>query len=153
MPPWKAEPWSSAHFVGERRLTDAQIKTLADWAKAGAPEGDPKQTPQPPKFAEGWTLGEPDLVVKMPKAYTVKPEGRDEFRSFVLPIRLPEDKYVTAVQYRPGNPKVVHHALLFLDASGKAADLDGQDGKPGLRPDGRRRVHPGRLRSAAGRRA
>src|SRR4051794_14507716 len=132
MPPWKAEPLEFGHFVGERRLTEAQVKTIADWAKAGAPEGDPKETPEPPKFAEGWTLGEPDLVVTMPKAYPVNSEGRDEFRSFVIPIRLPEDKYVTAVQYRPGNPKIVHHTLLFLDTSGKAAELDGQDGKPGF---------------------
>lgn len=142
MPPWKAEPLEFGHFVGERRLTDAQIKTIVDWAKAGAPEGDAAQTPEPPKFVEGWTLGEPDLVVTMPKTYTVKPEGRDEFRSFVLPIRLPEDRYVTAVQYRPGNPKVVHHALLFLDASGKAADLDGQDGAPGFAHMGRRGFIP-----------
>jgi mono/diheme cytochrome c family protein len=132
MPPWKAEPLDHAKFLGERRLTDAQVATLQAWAKAGAPEGDPKLMPEAPKFVEGWTLGEPDLIVKMPKAYTVKAEGRDEFRSFVIPIKLPEDKYVTAVQYRPGNPKIVHHALLFLDNSGKAAEMDGQDGKPGF---------------------
>lgn len=91
-----------------------------------------------PKFAGGadgaWELGEPDLVVKMPKPFTVRAEGRDEFRSFVIPLDeklLAEDKYVTAVDFRPSNRKVVHHALIFLDSSGKARELDGQDGQPG----------------------
>jgi hypothetical protein len=142
MPPWKAEPLEHAKFLGERRLTDEQIATLKAWAEAGAPEGDLKLLPATPKFTDGWTLGEPDLVVKMPEAYTVKAEGRDEFRSFVIPIRLPEDRYVTAVQYRPGNPKVVHHALLFLDTSGKAAELDAQDDQPGFAKMGGRGFIP-----------
>src|SRR6202167_3412599 len=53
MPPWKAEP-GFGDFAGERRLTDAQIALIKDWAKAGAPEGDPKLKPAPPQFADGW---------------------------------------------------------------------------------------------------
>src|SRR5688572_27699993 len=93
MPPWKAEP-DHGDFLGVRRLTDDQIKTLRDWAAAGAPEGDPKETPPLPKFTDGWQLGQPDLVVSMPETYTLRAEGRDVYRCFVLPLGLTEDKYV-----------------------------------------------------------
>src|SRR5713101_6767644 len=56
MPPWKAEPGYGS-FANERRLTDAQIALIKDWAKAGAPEGDAADKPQPPKFADGWQGG------------------------------------------------------------------------------------------------
>ena len=59
MPPWKAEA-GYGKFRDEHRLTDAELKTFADWAKAGAPEGDAKDLPAQPKFPEGWPLGEPD---------------------------------------------------------------------------------------------
>src|SRR5271155_1119516 len=68
MPPWKAEP-GYGHFLNERRLSDQQLATLRDWAAAGAPEGDAAQKPVPPKFSDGWQIGEPDQVVKMPKPY------------------------------------------------------------------------------------
>ena len=96
-----------------------------------APEGDPAALPPLPKFAQGWVLGEPDMVVKMPEAYTLHAEGKDVFRCFVIPLNLDEDKYVTAVDFRPGNPKIVHHALFFLDATGKARELDAKDPEPG----------------------
>ncbi len=137
MPPWKADP-GTIHFVGERRLTDAQIKTLDAWVKGGMPEGNAKDLPPQPTFPSGWKLGEPDLVVKLPKAFTIKADGnggRDVYRGFVVPLNLPEDRYVSAVEFRPSNPKVVHHALFFLDSSGAArakeqANTDGQIGYP-----------------------
>jgi hypothetical protein len=137
MPPWKPEA-GHGDFIGERRLTESQISTFQAWVKQGEPEGDPSLLPALPKFVTGsggdgeaWELGQPDLIVKMPKPFTVRAEGRDEFRSFVIPLDLPEDKYVAAVDFRPSNRKVVHHALIFLDSSGKARDLDGADGQPG----------------------
>jgi hypothetical protein len=143
MPPWKAEP-GHGDFVGVRRLTDSQISTLRAWADAGAPEGDPSQTPAPPKFADGWQLGEPDLVVTMPEPFAVPADGADVYRCFVLPLDLDDDQYVEAVEYRPGNRKVVHHAIFFLDDSGKARDLDAKEpgigyermGGPGFTPSG-----------------
>src|SRR5438309_5704833 len=70
MPPWKAEEASYA-YRDERRLTDKQIALLQTWVKNGMPEGNPAEKPEPPKFASGWQLGEPDLVVEMPSAYHV----------------------------------------------------------------------------------
>ena len=131
MPPWKPEH-GFGDFLGERRLTDAQIATIQQWTQAGRPEGNPADLPPAPKFVEGWTLGEPDMIVKAPKAYSLHAEGRDLLRSFVVPLGLTEDKYIEAVEFRPSNRKIVHHALFFLDASGRARELDGADGQPGF---------------------
>jgi hypothetical protein len=130
MPPWKAEP-EIGQFLGERRLTDDQIKIIARWAEAGAPEGDPRDLPLQPRFPEGWQLGKPDLVLKMPVPFIVPGGGRDQFRCFVIPIPLDSDKTVAAVEFRPGNRKVVHHASFYLDGRRQARKKDGVDGKPG----------------------
>ena len=143
MPPWKAESGVGS-FVGERHLTDAQIALFKTWAQQGTPQGDPKEAPKLPKFADGWQLGEPDLVVKVDQPYTLKADGRDEYRCFVVPLNLSEDKYVTAVEFRPSNRKIVHHAILYLDTNGRARKLDAADpgvgyrrvGGPGFTPTG-----------------
>ena len=137
MPPWKPEP-GFGHFVGERRLNDAQVQAIKDWASAGCPEGDAKDLPPMPKFVEGWKLGEPDLIVKMPEKLTLKADGdhgRDVYRAVVIPLNMSEDEFVTAVEFRPDNRKIVHHALFFLDNTGAAAKRagnthDGQIGYP-----------------------
>jgi mono/diheme cytochrome c family protein len=126
MPPWKAEP-NYGDFHDVRRLSDAEIKTLAAWADSGAREGDAKDLPPTPKFPEGWQLGTPDLVLKMPKAFAVPAGGRDVFRCFVIPTGLTEDRTVAAVEFRPGNRRVVHHALFFLDSAGTARKKAGDD--------------------------
>lgn len=119
MPPWKAEP-GFGHFRGARRLTDTQIATLQKWADAGTPQGAPRFLPPLPHFPEGWQLGKPDLILKMPKAYTVPAEGPDVQRCFVVPIPVLKDSYVVGYEFRPSDTKVVHHAILYTDASGVA---------------------------------
>ncbi|HEY7119251.1 MAG TPA: hypothetical protein VH475_21860 [Tepidisphaeraceae bacterium] len=130
MPPWKPEP-GYGEFQHERRLTDAQIALIGEWARNGAPEGDLKDLPPLPKFSEGWAMGEPDLIVKMPEPFTLRAERPDVFRCFVVPLNIPPGKYVKAVEYRPQNRKITHHALLFLDNSGMARKLDEADPGPG----------------------
>jgi mono/diheme cytochrome c family protein len=116
MPPWQPVAGYN-HFAGERRLTSAQIQTIHDWMAAGAPEGNPKLLPPLPKFPEGWQLGTPDLVVKLPQPMEVPAEGADIYECFVVPMNLPKDQFIRAVEFRPSNPRVVHHALLFTDAT------------------------------------
>jgi hypothetical protein len=125
MPPWlPAEP----RFQHERRLTAAQIATLAQWAEAGAPQGVAAETPAPPRFPEGWQLGKPDLEAHMRAAFSVPAEGLDLYRCFVIPIPAGPDRWVSALDIRPGNPKVVHHALLFQDTTGTARKRDNGNG-------------------------
>ena len=131
MPPWHPEPgWGE--FLGERRLTEEEKALIGQWIEAGAPEGDPKLAPVPPEFPEGWFHGEPDLVLEMDEAFPIPAEGDDIYRYFVLPIDLPEDKYVRAVEVRPSERSVVHHVLFQLDDKKSARRLDGQDGKAGF---------------------
>ena len=122
MPPWK--PVDGPAFQNQRRLSDKDIATLAAWVDEGAPAGDPQDSPPPRQFTKGWYVGQPDLVLTVPEEFQVAASGRDLFRCFVLPTNLPEDRYVTAVEVRPGNPRVVHHALLFTDVSGQARKLE-----------------------------
>lgn len=127
MPPWKAEH-GYGEFANERRLTDEQIATIRAWADAGAPEGDPKDRPQPPAFADGWLGGQPDKVLTMPTKYSLAADGPDQFECFVLPLSLDRDAYVGGLEFRPGNRRVVHHALVFLDPNHAARKLASPDG-------------------------
>ena len=130
MPPWKADK-GDVVFRNERRLKEEQIAVLQKWLAAGMPEGDSKDLPPPPVFASKWPLGEPDLVVKMAKAYRVAAEGRDIHRNFAVALGLKEDKWVKAIDFRPSAPSVVHHSLFFLDTTGTAAKREEESGQVG----------------------
>jgi hypothetical protein len=121
MPPWLP---SEPHFQNEPRLSDSEIATIARWAAAGAPEGNASETPKPPQFATGWQLGKPDLEAEMRAPFDVPAEGLDLYRCFVIPDVAPTAHYVRAVDMRPGNSRVVHHALLFQDLTGTARKRD-----------------------------
>ncbi len=138
MPPWKADVGSYA-FKDERRLKDGEIALIQDWVKQGTPEGRAADAPTPPKFASGWMLGEPDLIVEMPAAYHVPADGPDIYRNIALPLGLTEDKWITAIDMKPSARSVVHHVLYFADASGTAHQLPPQGAEPGfsgMRPGG-----------------
>jgi len=130
MPPWKAEP-GYGHFQNERRLTDAQIAAITEWARNGAPEGDPNRKPAPPRFASGWQAGKPDAIFTLPQPFQIPADGRDVFQCFVIPLNFATDQYVRRVEFHPGDPRVVHHALFFLDTSGEARQLDAATPAPG----------------------
>lgn len=122
MPPWR--PSEGLPLLNQRKLEDRDIATLAAWVDGGTPAGDPKDAPPPPTFSEGWQLGPPDLVLTVPGEMQLGPVGKDLFRCFVLPTSLGEDRYVAAVEVRPGNPRIVHHALLFVDTTGAGRRLE-----------------------------
>ena len=96
-------------------------------------EGDPAKLPALPKFTAGWQLDEPDLIVKMTEPFPVPAEGRDIYRSFVVPLNLPKDKWLKAIEFRPGTRSVVHHCLFSYDTTGEARRLDRADRQPGFR--------------------
>jgi len=135
MPPWKAAH-DYGNLSGVRRLTDEQLDVLARWAKAGAPQGDPQDLGTPPTFAEGWQLGTPDLVLEMPEEFDVPADGPDVYQCFVMPIPTTEHRTVAAAEFRPGNKKVVHHAIMFLDGNGAAHQKDISEPGPGYRSFG-----------------
>lgn len=130
MPPWKPKA-GVGHFIGERRLTNYQKQLIARWANSGAAEGDKRDLPPAPKFSTGWKLGKPDLIVKMPKSFKVPAGGADLFRNFVIPLNNKKPKFVVAAEFRPGNRRVVHHAVFYLDNSKVARLRDKFDPLPG----------------------
>jgi Flp pilus assembly protein TadD len=133
MPPWKADP-SNGPFVGQHPLGDDEIRMIRRWVDTGADEGDVRDLPPPAEWADGWQLGKPDMVVTLPEPYTLPPDGTDVFRIFVLPIPTPSTRFVRALEFRPGNPKVVHHANIRIDKTPASRQLD--EGQPGPGYDG-----------------
>src|SRR3989449_4259442 len=131
MPPWKAQP-ASYPYRDERRLTGDDIALIQAWVNQGRPEGSAAEHPEPPKFASGWRLGEPDLVVEMPAAYHVPAEGPDIYRNIAVPLGLTEDKWITAIDMRPSARAVVHHVLYFADPNGRAHEKPQQGAEPGF---------------------
>ncbi|MGK0184708.1 MAG: hypothetical protein ACI9R3_000482 [Verrucomicrobiales bacterium] len=132
MPPWHAMPGSPA-FKDTRRLSDVQIKTLADWVTAEMPEGDSAELPEMPQFTDGWILGKPDMIVEMTDSYDVPADGPDIYRNFVVQLDLPEDKWLKAIDFKPSAPSVVHHSLFFIDQTGEARKRDAESSTPGFR--------------------
>ena len=123
MPPWQADPEYN-HFLGENVLTDEEIGQIADWVDNDTPRGDVALEPDFPDFPSESLLGEPDLVLEMTQAHTHLGNNRDSYMYFVLPSGLVEDKIIKAVEFRPGNTQIVHHALIFEDTEGIAASTD-----------------------------
>jgi hypothetical protein len=136
MPPWHAES-GHVEFLNPRVLSEEQIATLRRWHEGGTPEGDPKKLPKLPALPEGWQNGKPDLVLKMDRPFKLYAEGRDIYRNFVFPLNVPEDKWVRAVEFRPGARSIVHHALFYLDVTGAAREADDADPEPGYQDKGR----------------
>ena len=132
MPPWRAEP-GFGRFRDARRLSDHQIALLASWSENGARRGDAGDImPAPVRSSSKWRLGEPDLVLSMPEPFQVPADGDDIYRYFVIPTGFAEDKVVTALEFSPGDAKVVHHANYLMDYSGAARAEDAKDDEPGF---------------------
>jgi|HubBroStandDraft_6_1064221.scaffolds.fasta_scaffold114535_1 tetratricopeptide (TPR) repeat protein len=114
MPPWLPEP-QALKFADEWRLSDEQIAIIEKWVKEGTPEGNPADLPPQPKFAEGWQLGQPDLVLKAAKPYLLLASGSDMYWNFIFPVPIDRTRWVKAVEIRPGDKRFVHHANILVD--------------------------------------
>ena len=131
MPPWPASSSFGGPFRDARVLSTDEIATLQAWVDSNCPEGDPKDAPEPRTFSSDWALGEPDVILTMPEPYPVASTGTDDFRVFVLKTNFPEDRWIRAVDFHPGNRSVVHHIIAGVDPSGRGRELDAADPGPG----------------------
>jgi len=129
MPPWHAV--SHGEFMNDRSLTPAQIAILKDWSEGGALPGDLSKAPTPPKFNGNWHIGKPDFSAKPVKPFEVGAEGPDVYRCFVVPTNFDTDRFVSDVEVKPMNRKIVHHIVVYVSTSGEARRKDGKDGQPG----------------------
>lgn len=130
MPPWHPEP-GFGHFQNERRLSDCEIELIRRWVDDGKPEGAAEDWLAAPEFRQGWRLGQPDLVLSMKEAFQLNADGADVHQHFVLPTGLSKHRLVSAVEFRPGNAMVAHHACFYLDDTGAARRLQQQSREVG----------------------
>ncbi len=131
MPPWKPEVGVGPKLQHDQSLSSEEIATLEAWAEGGAPKGDLKDMPPPAQYAEGWKLGTPDLVLVSAEDFAIPASGADTYRCFVIPTNLARDTFISAIDFRPGNPRVVHHINAFLDTSAAARKRDKDEPGPG----------------------
>jgi len=116
MPPWFADP-SIGHFKNDRTLPQTEKDTLVRWVEAGAPEGNAKDAPRPLHFVEGWGVGKPDEVYEM-KPFDIPATGVLDYQWVVIPLGFKEDRWIRAIEMRPGNRSVVHHIAVFERRAG-----------------------------------
>ena len=123
MPPWLADP-KYGHFANDRSMPEDEKQILYQWAAAGAPQGDPKELPEPPKFVDGWQLPkDPDAIFYMRKReYSVPATGVVDYQYFTVDPGFKEDKWIRAIEARPGNRAVVHHIIVFASPKGASRD-------------------------------
>jgi thiol-disulfide isomerase/thioredoxin len=128
MPPWKASP-EHGTFANNRSMSPVEIALIDKWIENGAPEGDPAHLPEPIRFTQGWSIGEPDEIVEMPVECTVASSGTIPYQYFGVNTDFGEDKWITAAEVRAGNSAVVHHILVFIaypkDRKDEEPDFDG----------------------------
>ncbi len=113
MPPWYAEP-GHQEYRNDASLSDEAVTTISAWVEGGAPEGNPADLPDLPSFPEGWTIGEPDVVLNLLSPYDVPADGTVPYLYFTVPTNFTEDKWVKALEIKPGDRRVVHHVIATL---------------------------------------
>jgi peroxiredoxin len=119
MPPWHANP-EHGEFANEATMSDAEKQLFDQWVENGVPEGDPTLLPDPLEFVEGWRIPEPDVVFRMPEAFTVPATGVVPYQYFTIDPGFEDDVWIQGAEVRPGNAAVVHHASVFYLPPGQS---------------------------------
>ncbi len=109
MPPWFADS-TTGHFSNDPTLSESERHIIIDWVEQGAKEGDPRDLPTAPSYVDGWHIGKPDVVFDIGEDHVPNSTSADEYVYFTVPTNFTEGHWVRAVELRPGNRKVVHHA-------------------------------------------
>jgi hypothetical protein len=118
MPPWNADP-AIGHFKNDPSLTDAEIDTIVRWVDGGAPKGNDSDMPALPAMAEGWTIGTPDAVFAMAEPFAIPATGAVDYQYIRIPVNLPEDRWIQAIEIKPGARAQVHHVIAFTQPVGE----------------------------------
>jgi hypothetical protein len=146
MPPWGADAPRGV-FKNDPRLTQTEIDTITAWVDGGAVKGDDADLPKAPQFADGWTIGKPDAIFEMEENFKIPAEGAIPYQYLRVPTHLTEDKWIQAIEIRPGAAAQVHHVIAFTQPAGRPISQGGVLGptniggttpnKPGIRyPEG-----------------
>jgi hypothetical protein len=116
MPPWHADP-RYGKFSNDLSLAPGEKETLAAWVDSGAHEGNPADAPKPRAFVPGWKIPKPDIVFEMPEEFDVPAAGAVDYQFFAVATNFIEDKWVEMAEVRPGDPSVVHHAIVMVESN------------------------------------
>ena len=114
MPPWHLDKSVGIReFKNDISLSDADINTIVRWVDGGTPQGDPKDMPPPLTFRPetDWFIGKPDLTITFDKEMTMYANGPDWWINKYADTGLTEDRWVKAMQIKPSNARIVHHAV------------------------------------------
>ncbi len=133
MPPWFAAKPADGHasdFINDTSLSELDRTALLHWLDGDKREGDPKDAPVATKFVEGWQIGEPDLVLQLPKPIAVKASGTMAYQNVTIETGFTADRYIKAVEVTPTARDVVHHCLVFVLPPAKDSD-SGRDRRAG----------------------
>jgi hypothetical protein len=126
MPPWPAE--SPRPLKGDHRLSEDEVRTIVSWVQGGRQEGDPGQGPPPVRWpsAEEWKIGEPDAIFETP-SYQIPASGIVPYIYHRVPLELGEDRWIQAIEIKPGSRRAVHHITVYEFPAGDdevtAADI------------------------------
>ena len=129
MPPWHADS-HYGQFSNDRKLSQQDIDTIVTWVDQGAKEGNAKDLPAQPSFPTDWKIGKPDVVLSMHEDYTLEAGGSDEYINFTMPTSFKENVWVQAAEIHPGNKKVVHHVIAFIQTPEMLAQWKNSGGRP-----------------------
>jgi hypothetical protein len=125
MPPFYAGG-PIGYYHQDPRLSDEQIAMIVEWVDGNAPKGKSSDMPPSLSWPDGWKLGPPDLLLKMPSAYLVRSSERDNYQLFDTGFVFEEDTWIRAMEIRPGNKRVVHHASLYILPDNMKGGADGR---------------------------
>lgn len=133
MPPWLPEP-QELKFADELRLSDRQIAIIQKWVEQGAVQGDPQDLPAAPQFVSGWQLGQPGKIIQAEKPYTLLASGSDMYWNFIFRTPVDRTRWLRAIEIRPGDKRVVHHANILVDRNESARREESEPGAgfPGM---------------------
>jgi len=128
MPPWHAAPKHGV-FANDSRLSSEEQEMIFEWVANGCPEGDVANLPEPREYPVGWMMPqEPDQVIYFgDKPVSIKAEGVEAYRHYMVDPGFTEDKWVTWAECMPGNPQVVHHIIVFIRPPGRKARSRSED--------------------------
>jgi len=133
MPPWSPDP-HYGKFSNDLSLGPGEKEKIIAWIDAGAPEGRLSDAPPPLRFPEGWNIPQPDVVFELPEPYQIPASGTVDYQYIRVPTNFAEDKWVQMVEVRPGEPSVVHHAIVVMRTPGRNRDEYLGGYAPGMTP-------------------
>ena len=127
MPPWLPDR-SELKFADELRLSDEEITAIQAWVDQGEIEGNLADLPPQPAFTAGWQLGKPDVIVRAAKPYMLPASGSDSYWNFVFRTPVHRSQWLKAIEIRPGDKRLVHHANVLVDREENGRRLEKEPG-------------------------